>query len=109
MGSSCKKEDNQPAQSWKLGRIEEIYPGQDGAVRVVNVRTSQGIYQRPITKICPLPIEDNEDSKEELEDPNVSASPSQLEGSSGGENVRALTEVDEHGMKISDSTAVDLL
>jgi hypothetical protein len=39
---------------WSLGRIEAVYPGSDGLIRSVDVRTSSGIYRRPITKLCLL-------------------------------------------------------
>lgn len=40
---------------WKLGRIIQIFPGKDGKVRVVKIRTLNGEYTRPITKLAPLP------------------------------------------------------
>ena len=42
---------------WKLGRIAETYPGKDGHVRVVKLRSNDGEYVRPISKICPLECE----------------------------------------------------
>lgn len=51
------KEDNVPALMWPLGRITEVYPGVDGVVRVVNVRTPRGIFKREVRKICILPLE----------------------------------------------------
>ena len=51
------KEDNLPPLQWRLGRVTEIHPGADGHVRTVTVQTSQGIYKRPIVKLCLLPIE----------------------------------------------------
>ncbi|XP_039434837.1 uncharacterized protein LOC120416979 [Culex pipiens pallens] len=54
------KEDNQQPMSWPLGRITHIHPGQDGNVRVVTVRTKDGSYNRGISKICVLPIRDND-------------------------------------------------
>ena len=39
---------------WPLGRITNTYPGNDGLVRSVDVKTSTGIYRRPITKLCLL-------------------------------------------------------
>ena len=43
---------------WPLGRVIEVYRGQDGLVRVVSVKTSQGVYRRPVTKVAVLiPIE----------------------------------------------------
>lgn len=45
---------------WPLGRVKEVYPGRDGLVRVVSVKTPQGIYRRPVAKVAVLiPNEDN--------------------------------------------------
>lgn len=53
-------EDGLPPQTWRLGVVTKIYPGKDSCVRVVDVRTSSGIFKRSISKLAPLPIEDNE-------------------------------------------------
>ena len=45
-----------PRGHWLLGRIQEVFPGPDGKVRVVRVRTGGKDYVRPITKLCPLEI-----------------------------------------------------
>ena len=37
--------------NWNTGRIVNVYPGQDGKVRNVRVKTGTGEYDRPITKI----------------------------------------------------------
>ena len=39
---------------WPLGRTENIYPGRDGIVCVVDVWTKIGVYRRPIVKIYPV-------------------------------------------------------
>ena len=39
---------------WKIGRILEIHSGNDGFVRVVDVKTVDGTYRRPISRISPL-------------------------------------------------------
>lgn len=51
------KQDNAPPMRWNLGRVEAVFPGKDGLVRVVDVRTAYGTYRRAITEVCPLPIE----------------------------------------------------
>ena len=48
------QEDNLVRIKWPLGRIVTTYPGRDGLVRVVEVKTSHGIYKRPTTKIALL-------------------------------------------------------
>lgn len=37
---------------WNVGRIINVYPGRDGRVRKVKVKTRDGEYQRPISKIA---------------------------------------------------------
>lgn len=41
-------------RSWKIGRIVAVHPGQDGLVRVVDVRFGEKVLRRPITKLSPL-------------------------------------------------------
>lgn len=53
------QEDNLPPLCWKLGRVQSVYHGKDGHVRVVQVKTSNGFSTRPITKLSVLPIEQN--------------------------------------------------
>ena len=52
------REDNIIPGKWPMARVVQVYPGKDGLVRVVTVKTAQGTYKRPITKIAVLlPIE----------------------------------------------------
>ncbi|GFU55641.1 integrase catalytic domain-containing protein [Trichonephila clavipes] len=44
------KEDNLPPLQWSLGRVVQVFPGDDGAVRVVDVKTQRGQFRRPITR-----------------------------------------------------------
>ena len=41
---------------WPLGRITAVHAGADELVRVASIRTSVGEYDRPITKLCRLPV-----------------------------------------------------
>ena len=53
-------DDNVPRNVWPLARIVNVFPGQDGLVRSVEVRAKGTTYKRPITKICLLEAEDDE-------------------------------------------------
>ncbi|GFT26655.1 integrase catalytic domain-containing protein [Trichonephila clavipes] len=53
------KDPNTKPLDWPMGRILEVFPGSDGLVRVVNVKTSTGILKRAITKVVPLPTPDD--------------------------------------------------
>lgn len=52
------KYENMPPTIWPLGIVEEIFPGKDGFVRVVKIRTKHGSFQRPVSKICRLPLDE---------------------------------------------------
>ncbi|XP_076377847.1 uncharacterized protein LOC117225086 [Megalopta genalis] len=64
------KEDNLPPLRWRLGRIKELHLGTDGGARVATVKTADGIFKRPVAKLCMLPIEDT-DSKSDVNDSNI--------------------------------------
>lgn len=54
-------EDNLPPLAWKYGKVVKTYPGEDLLVRVVDVKTASGVFERSISKLAPLPIKDNDD------------------------------------------------
>ena len=39
---------------WNMAIVTEVYPGSDGLVRSAKVKTSSGVYDRPITKVTLL-------------------------------------------------------
>ena len=52
-------EDGMVPTRWPLARIVKTHPGRDGVVRVVDVKTSKGLYRRPVHKIAVL-LSENE-------------------------------------------------
>ena len=46
--------DNSPRGHWNLGRVIETYPGLEGLVRTVKVKTKDSVYVCPIQKLCLL-------------------------------------------------------
>ncbi|XP_018373016.1 PREDICTED: uncharacterized protein LOC108767569 [Trachymyrmex cornetzi] len=51
------RDDNAPPLQWRLGRITELIKGQDGLVRMVELKTQLGLTQRAIQRISVLPLE----------------------------------------------------
>ena len=49
-------DQNSPRVQWRLGRVEEVFPGLDGQVRVVQVSTKGQKLIRRITRLCPLNV-----------------------------------------------------
>jgi hypothetical protein len=48
------QEDNLPPMSWRPAVISEIFPGSDGHIRVVTMKTSSGQFKQPIHKLLAL-------------------------------------------------------
>lgn len=48
---------SRPPAEWRLGRVTEVHPGADDVVRVVSVRTQDGVFKRPVAKLVRLPVE----------------------------------------------------
>ena len=49
------KDEQLPPTKWALAKVEKVHYGQDGKVRVAEVKSSKGIFTRPIVKLVPLP------------------------------------------------------
>ena len=47
-------DDNVRRNQWILGRVLNVFPGSDGLVRSVEVRTRESMLRRPVTKLCLL-------------------------------------------------------
>ncbi|XP_064406043.1 uncharacterized protein LOC135351065 [Halichondria panicea] len=48
------KEDSPLLNEWPLARVIEVHPGHNGLVRVATIKTSNGVYKRPINKLALL-------------------------------------------------------
>ena len=44
----------QDKSQWPLARVVETFPGSDGLVRTVEVKTAAGSYLRPVQRLCML-------------------------------------------------------
>ena len=47
--------DNTAPIHWPTAVDTDKHPGKDGIVQVATIRSSNGVFKRPIIKICPLP------------------------------------------------------
>ena len=54
-------DDNVPRNTWPMGRIVDVSPGPDGRVRIIDVRSKNSIYRRPVAKVCLLEAADSQD------------------------------------------------
>ena len=49
-------EDNVSKLSWPLGVVIKLFPGKDGLIRSVDVKTSKGVINRPVQRLHDLEI-----------------------------------------------------
>ena len=49
---------------WPLAKVVDVYPGEDGFVRVASVKTEWGLFKRPVSKLVML-LPDDEDTSTE--------------------------------------------
>lgn len=60
------KEENVAPCNWPMARIMRVHTGRDDNVRVVTLKMRGNVFQRPITKIAPLPIKYDENDVESI-------------------------------------------
>ncbi|GFT85375.1 DUF5641 domain-containing protein [Nephila pilipes] len=51
--------DDKKRLHWLLGRVLELFPGKDGTIRLVKLRTEKGNVLRPIQRLYPLELKPN--------------------------------------------------
>ncbi|XP_043264088.1 uncharacterized protein LOC122404224 [Colletes gigas] len=61
------KDDHLPPLQWHLGRIERMHTGPDGVTRAVTVRTSHGSYRRSVKQLAQLPVTDDIETAQNVE------------------------------------------
>ena len=49
--------DNKNQGKWPLALVQQIYPGCDGHIRGVQLKTSKGVIQRPVQHLYPLELQ----------------------------------------------------
>ena len=47
-------EDNVLRNRWPMGRVMEVFCGEDGGVRSVKIKIAGNVFHRPVTKLCLL-------------------------------------------------------
>ncbi|XP_074038934.1 uncharacterized protein [Leptinotarsa decemlineata] len=45
-------DDKAPRNNWLMGRVEETFSGKDGTIGIARVKTKNGLYIRPVSKLC---------------------------------------------------------
>ena len=83
-------DDNLPPGRWPVGRVVEVHPGKDGAVRVVTLKTKNGFIKRPIIKLSILPIAENEAKKQHQQSNKAKAEQKASKQSSNGPKIYSI-------------------
>ena len=68
LGDVVQIHNDSPRINWKLGVVTELFRGNDGLVRSVKIKTSNGETTRPIAKLYPLEVTQIDNANEAGED-----------------------------------------
>lgn len=63
--------DNVSKFQFPKGRVIQVYPGRDGRVRSASIQTSQGIYDRPVSKLAILDVHTDEGKTVDSQEPTA--------------------------------------
>ena len=50
------KSEERNRRKWPLGIVQELYPGRDGVVRAVKLRSGRNFLERPVQHVYPLEL-----------------------------------------------------
>ena len=78
-------DENARRPVWRMGVIAELFPGRDGVVRAVSVKTTRGVFKRAVQKLCALEI---------CEDVDVPANPAASDGTNEESGVLQPEEIE---------------
>ncbi|XP_059055425.1 uncharacterized protein LOC131849368 [Achroia grisella] len=56
------QEPSIPPLAWRLERVVRLFPGPDGVCRVADINTTRGCVRRALTRLCPLPTDEEMNS-----------------------------------------------
>jgi hypothetical protein len=94
---------------WPLAVVEELIPGRDGEVRLVKLRTASGVLLRPIQRVYPLEMHEEEPLRPDQmsaemaqETQETQETVASLEKDSGAKGVRGQTR---SGREIKNKTS----
>ena len=51
------KTDSKNRGTWPLAIVNEVYPGNDGVIRAVQLKTAKSMLERPVQHLYPLELE----------------------------------------------------
>ena len=61
LGTLVLIKDHIPCLQWPRGDVVKIYPGEDKVTRVASIKTSTGTFKRALTKLSPLPLDEEKE------------------------------------------------
>ena len=56
------KTDNKNQETWPLATVSATFPGRDGIIRAVELKTTHGTIERPVQHLYPLDIACDKDT-----------------------------------------------
>ena len=61
-------EDNAPRGKWPMGRVERLFPGRDGLICTVTLKTKRGLLRSPVQRLHRLEASSTQFASDEFDD-----------------------------------------
>jgi hypothetical protein len=88
--------DNKNRGVWPLAVVEETFPGKDGVVRAVRLKTKNGVLERPVQYLYPMELSCDEFSKKPMKlnaaAPKFEPRPSRAAGEAARIRIQEMAE-----------------
>jgi hypothetical protein len=92
------KSDEKNRGKWPLGVVQEVYPGRDGVVRAVQVKTANGHLERAIQHLYPLELSCDQEPTTKINELNPDARPfrpKRAAAQNAAEKIKVLAEMED--------------
>ena len=98
-GTCIVKTDDKNRGKWPLAIVEQLFPGPDGVTRAVQLKTKNGVLERPVQHLYPLEMQC--DAKEKSDKPklNPSVPPFRPKRAAAAEAKAKIAAIVEHEME----------
>ena len=72
------KTENKNRGSWPLAIVNKTYPGKDGIIRAVQLKTANGMLERPVQHLYPLELNCDQACETHADTPTADLNPNAL-------------------------------
>lgn len=93
------KSDERNRGKWHLGIVEQLYPGRDGVVRAVKLRSGKDHLERPVNHLYPLELSCDRETSKPADSPKPEIRPSRDPKLAANVPIQDIAELEQRSWK----------